>query len=130
MPSSSPPPRARYIPVTLHLAPLALTAAHHYGTVGANFNGCRRQQERMLACQGKQRPSARKDGLPALRLKPRRRPLSPGARQGFHSDSLHKRFKKRQQTQTFFNVKAFKTGNEGNVHIIYKSSASSCLIRT
>lgn len=72
--SSSPPPiplRVRYIPVMLHFTLLvrAVTAAHHYGTAWANFNGCHRQQEKMLACQRKQWPGAKKDGLPPRRVK-------------------------------------------------------------
>lgn len=71
--SSSPPPiplRVRYIPVMLHFTLLVrtVTAAHHYGTAWANFNGCHRQQEKMLACQRKQRPGAKKDGLPLRRV--------------------------------------------------------------
>ncbi len=55
----------QYIPVMLHFTLLvcAVTAAHHYGTAWANFNGCHRQQEQMQACQRKHRTEAKKDGL-------------------------------------------------------------------
>lgn len=55
----------QYIPAMLHFTLLvyAVTAAHHYGTAWANFNGCHRQQEKMQACQRKQRTEAKKDGL-------------------------------------------------------------------